>query len=129
MRQGTVLLTYNTKVIIRFKEVIQHPDNPDNTVKLGIYYVLLGGLEEYNREEYNRDSLGSSYKCNSFLKTSCGVKNPRVFRGRSFSISCAFLMFANVTFEKSVPLGKNWRIKALVFSLVPRSQGEWGCAK
>ena len=37
--------------------MIQYPDNPDNTVKLGIYYVLLGGLEEYNREEYNKNII------------------------------------------------------------------------
>jgi len=48
--------------------VIQYPDNPDNTVKLGIYYVLLGGLEEYNREEYNRYCV-KSQPTNSPLDT------------------------------------------------------------
>ena len=34
-----------------------------------------------------------------------------------------------MTVLKSVFLGKNWRSKPLVFSLMPRSHDEYGCAK
>ena len=34
-----------------------------------------------------------------------------------------------MTVLKSVFLGKNWRSKPFVFSLIPRSHDEYGCAK
>jgi hypothetical protein len=58
------------------------------------------------------------------LKMSCGVRQSRHFRGRRLSFLSAFLTCAEVTFVKSVPLGKYRRIRPLDFSLSPRSQ-EW----
>lgn len=38
------------------------------------------------------------------------------------------LISARETGVNRVPLGKNWRKSPVVFSLVPRSHGQWGCA-
>ena len=33
-----------------------------------------------------------------------------------------------LTVERSMPLGRNWRSRSFVFSLLPRFQGAWGAA-
>jgi len=62
----------------------------------------------------------------SSAMASSGVFHPRVLRGRWFirratSLSSVWLMVL-----RSVPLGKNWRSRPLVFSLLPRCQGACG---
>lgn len=58
-----------------------------------------------------------------------GAMPIQIFRGRSLSITCTRLISARDTCVNRVHLGKNWRSSPLVLSFVPRSQGEWGCAK
>ncbi len=53
-------------------------------------------------------------------KTSPGVRNPRHARGRLLSRFSTCRTWEWETSRKSVPLGKYWRIKPLVFSFVPR---------
>ena len=53
----------------------------------------------------------------------------RQARGRSLSSSATFRRCRSVMVSKSVPLGKYWRRRPLVFSLLPRCQGECGSAK
>jgi hypothetical protein len=58
-----------------------------------------------------------------------GLRNPRRLRGRSLSSSATRSRSTSVSGLRSVPLGKYWRNSPLVFSLVPRCQGEWGSQK
>ena len=58
-----------------------------------------------------------------------GLSQFRIFRGRLFSNVCTRLISRRDTRLNRVPAGKNCRKSPLVFSLVPRSQREWGCAK
>jgi hypothetical protein len=43
--------------------------------------------------------------------------------------ACTRLISARDSRVNRVPLGKNWRSRPFVFSFVPRSHGQWGCAK
>ena len=58
-----------------------------------------------------------------------GLRSPRQSRGLSFSSVATSRMRPSVTVSKSIPLGKYCRSRPLVFSLLPRCQGEWGSAK
>ena len=58
-----------------------------------------------------------------------GVRSWRHARGLSLSSRATCRRCSLVTWSKLVPLGKYWRSKPLVFSLVGRCQGEWGSAK
>ena len=59
----------------------------------------------------------------------CGVRSPRHRRGRSLSSAATRSSWPGVQVLRSVPLGKYWRSRPLVFSLLPRCQGECGSAK
>jgi hypothetical protein len=61
--------------------------------------------------------------------TSIGFFQWSTARGRSFSSRWTRLISRAETVSNSVPLGKYCRISPLVFSFVPRSHGEPGCAK
>jgi hypothetical protein len=61
--------------------------------------------------------------------TSLGVLYPSLFLGRLFSLFMAWINYLSVMVRKSLSLGKYWRMRPLVFSLVPLSQEEYGCAK
>ncbi len=58
-----------------------------------------------------------------------GVRSWRHARGRSLSSLATSRRRLLVIWWKSVPLGRYWRSKPLVFSLVGRCHGEWGSAK
>jgi hypothetical protein len=59
----------------------------------------------------------------------CGVLSPRHRRGRSLSSAATLPSWSAVHALRSVPFGKYWRSRPLVFSLLPRCQGECGSAK
>ena len=65
----------------------------------------------------------------SSLKASDGVLQPRVFRGRRLSVVATAAMSLALCLLRSVPLGKYWRSKPLVFSFVPRCHGLRGSQK
>ena len=52
-------------------------------------------------------------------RASAGVCQPNVFRGRVFSECATALNSSAPCWLRSVPLGKYWRSKPLVFSLLP----------
>jgi hypothetical protein len=58
-----------------------------------------------------------------------GVLSLRQYRGRSLSSAATRASCSAVQICRSVPLGKYWRRRPLVFSLLPRCQGECGSAK
>jgi hypothetical protein len=58
-----------------------------------------------------------------------GVLSLRQSRGRSLSSAATRESCSAVQICRSVPLGKYWRRRPLVFSLLPRCQGECGSAK
>jgi putative transposase len=58
-----------------------------------------------------------------------GVLSLRQSRGRSLSSAATWESCSAVQICRSVPLGKYWRRRPLVFSLLPRCQGECGSAK
>ncbi len=58
-----------------------------------------------------------------------GSWKPEAARGRLLSRFSTCRTWEWETSRKSVPLGKYWRIKPLVFSFVPRSYGQPGSAK
>jgi putative transposase len=55
---------------------------------------------------------------------SLGLRQSSDFRGRPFSLSSASSRSARLYTLRSVPLGKNWRSKPLVFFFDGRCQGE-----
>ena len=61
-------------------------------------------------------------------RSSAGVLSFRHRRGRSFS-SAAIAEWSSSQMLRSVPFGKYWRRSPLMFSLLPRCQGECGSAK
>ena len=62
-------------------------------------------------------------------KTSAGVLQPRVLRGRLLIARATACRSSADHRERSVPLGKYWRSSPFVFSFVGRCQGECGSAK
>ena len=58
-----------------------------------------------------------------------GVLSLRQYRGRSLSSAATRASCSAVQICRLVPLGKYWRRRPLVFSLLPRCQGECGSAK
>ncbi len=73
------------------------------------------------------DRLSSQVQQNqrkNFLSTSKGVRKLRRFLGRLLIISTKCCRSSSVTSAKEVPFGKNCRSRPLVFSFVPRCQGE-----
>ena len=62
-------------------------------------------------------------------KSSAGAFHPRVFLGRVLSRHAMSSSWSWENSERSVPLGRYWRSRPLVFSLMPRSQGACGWAK
>src|SRR3954454_12351302 len=65
----------------------------------------------------------------SSLSASAGVLHSRVFRGRLFKAPATAARSSGVHRLRSVPLGKYWRSRPLVFSFVPRCQGLLGSQK
>ncbi|MBM6816364.1 helix-turn-helix transcriptional regulator [Olsenella uli] len=65
----------------------------------------------------------------SSASASAGVLHPRVSRGLPLSRSCASRTRSSVTSANSAPFGKSCPSSPLVFSLVPRCQGECGSQK
>jgi hypothetical protein len=59
----------------------------------------------------------------SSLSASAGVRHPRVFLGRVFSVIATACRSVVLCALKLVPFGKYWRSNPLVFSLVPRCHG------
>jgi hypothetical protein len=63
------------------------------------------------------------------FRTSAGVFQPRVLRGRLLRAAATASRSPRVCLLRLVPLGKYWRSRPLVFSLVPRCQGLCGSQK
>ena len=63
------------------------------------------------------------------LNRSAGVSKSNVFLGRPFSCRATALSFACECSDRSVPFGKYWRSKPLVFSFEPRCHGLCGSQK
>jgi transposase InsO family protein len=63
------------------------------------------------------------------LSASAGVRQPSVLRGRPLSASATAASSSGPCLLRLVPLGKYWRSRPLVFSLLPRCQGLWGSQK
>jgi len=61
--------------------------------------------------------------------TSAGVLQPRVFLGREFRAAATAARSDAPCRARSVPFGKYWRSRPLVFSLVARCQGQCGSQK
>ena len=68
-------------------------------------------------------------ECRCSLRASAGVLQPRVLRGRLLSAAATASRSLRECLWRSVPLGKYWRRRPLVFSLVPRCHGLWGSQK
>lgn len=69
-------------------------------------------------------------KCNEVSKkTSKGVRQPRHLRGLRLIFATTASISPSETLSSEVYLGKYWRSRPLVFSFVPRCQGEYGSAK
>ena len=72
----------------------------------------------------------SRYEASSkAVRRSAGVSQSRDFRGRSFSSVATSRRRSTPCGARSVPLGKYCRRSPLVFSLLPRCQGDPGSAK
>src|SRR5690606_32278039 len=67
--------------------------------------------------------------CRCAAKASAGVRQPRVFRGLVLRVWAIAATSSADHLERSVPFGKYWRNRPLVFSLVPRCHGLCGSAK
>ncbi len=63
------------------------------------------------------------------MRASAGVCQPSVLRGRLLSAAATASSSVAVCWLRSVPLGKYWRSRPLVFSFVPRCQGLCGSQK
>ena len=63
------------------------------------------------------------------FNASAGVLQPRVLRGRPFSVAATAARSSALCRVRSVPFGKYWRSSPLVFSLVPRCHGLCGSQK
>jgi hypothetical protein len=66
---------------------------------------------------------------NSSSSASAGVFHPSVLRGLPLSVTATAWRSSALQRDRSVPFGKYWRSSPLVFSFVPRCQGECGSAK
>jgi putative transposase len=92
--------------------------------------AMLKELAEGNcsgsRGRRNAALSGRAYK---FIEASAGVFQPRVLRGCVLSVSATASRSFREWREKSVPLGKYWRSRPFVFSLVPRCHGLCGSQK
>ena len=75
------------------------------------------------------DQCWTKSKAPSGRKSSAGAFHPRVFLGRVLSRQAMSSSWSCENSERSVPLGRYWRSRPLVFSQMPRSQGAWGWAK
>src|SRR5216683_6686778 len=62
-------------------------------------------------------------------KASAGVFHPRAFRGLELRVIATAAMSSALCALRSVPFGKYWRSRPLVFSLVPRCHGLCGSQK
>src|SRR4051794_33837476 len=95
----------------------------------------LAALRRENRrlredvEILRRATVHSTGQRNSAVILSAGVSYPRVFRGRALRRSAMRSRSCWVCPAIVVRLGKYWRRRRLVFSLVPRCQGLCGSAK
>src|SRR6266516_884637 len=77
-----------------------------------------------------RSTASSVGHCNSSSLSACaGVFHARVLRGRPLSSAATASRSFLLCRERLVPLGKYWRSRPLVFSLVPRCQGLCGSQK
>jgi hypothetical protein len=74
--------------------------------------------QHYSRREHRYSSSASA-----------GVFHPSVLRGRPFSAEATASSSSGECLARSVPLGKYWRSRPFVFSLVPRCHGLCGSQK
>src|SRR5215475_5595338 len=83
--------------------------------------VSLWPVPEESREadDVRCQGVSSTDQCNTACSLSAGVSKPKVFRGRRLSRRAIALRCAWEMRAKLVPLGKYWRTKPLVFSLLP----------
>src|SRR3954451_6279098 len=63
------------------------------------------------------------------LRAMAGVLRSRVGRGLALRLAATLARSAAVCTDRSLPLANQWRSSRLVFSLVPRCQGECGSQK
>ena len=68
-------------------------------------------------------------ECRCSLRASAGVFQLSVLRGRLLSAAATASRSSRECLWRSVRLGKYWRRRPLVFSLVPRCHGLWGSQK
>ena len=62
-------------------------------------------------------------------KASAGVFHPKAFRGLELRVIATAAMSSALCALRSIPFGKYWRSRPLVFSLVPRCHGLRGSQK
>jgi hypothetical protein len=77
---------------------------------------VLGGFKRSSQR-------GHWFYANQRSSASAGVIQPRVFRGRALRVAAIAARVSTLCTLRSVPFGKYWRSKPLVFSLAPRCQG------
>ena len=82
-----------------------------------------GGFKGWSQHWLVRRSVDSS------SRASAGVFQPRVLRGRVLSARATASRSSREWRARSVPFGKYWRSRPLVFSLVPRCHGLCGSQK
>jgi hypothetical protein len=83
-------------------------------------------LETHGRFQTVEATGAISFLETSSLSRSAGVLRLRVLRGRSLSSVATSRSRGALWAFRSVPLGKYWRSRPLVFSFEPRCQGEAG---
>src|SRR5450432_3793784 len=88
--------------------------------------VTQQGIEcGFKRSSQHNDLAHRRY----WSKASAGVFHPRAFRGLELRVIATAAMSSALCALRSVPFGKYWRSRPLVFSLVPRCQGLRGSQK
>ena len=104
-----------TKECIRIWDADKRHPRPDNISSVANTDQFWPSLDMANTND-----------CSS---ASAGVFQASVFRGLALSAAATAAISSALWMLRSVPLGKYWRIRPLVFSLVPRCQGLWGSQK
>src|SRR6266852_8814189 len=85
--------------------------------------------EVYWADSNGRRNIRFSLIERYWSKASAGVFHPRAFRGLELRVIATAARSSVLCALRSVPFGKYWRSKPLVFSLVPRCQGLCGSQK
>lgn len=93
--------------------------------KPAIFNTDQGSQLGFNRSSQHHP--GSIFVASS--KASAGVRHPSAFLGRAFNAAATAASASGLWALRSVPFGKYWRSRPLVFSFEPRCQGLRGSQK